>query len=110
MRSVRMRVSVSEGPPAADGTINVIGRDGYVCAHAWIGRVVVARAAAANERQRRRVRSLVGSMIISPLVAPPRSGKGIVICSRHDTRLAVALYVRLHFPSGSSSFFFQRGV
>src|SRR5882724_6393068 len=34
MRGVTIRVNTSAGPPAANGTITVIGRDGYVCADA----------------------------------------------------------------------------
>src|SRR5689334_18154098 len=34
MRGVTMRAKTSAGPPAANGTITVIGRDGYVCAEA----------------------------------------------------------------------------
>src|SRR5947209_4322281 len=32
MRSARMRVRVSLGPPAPNGTMIVIGREGYTCA------------------------------------------------------------------------------
>ena len=47
MRSPRMRASVSVGPPAGNGTIIVIGRDGKVCA--WTGATpptAMAKAAA----------------------------------------------------------------
>jgi hypothetical protein len=36
MRSAMMRPIVSVGPPGANGTTSVIGRDGYDCAPAWL--------------------------------------------------------------------------
>ena len=46
MRSARMRVRVSLGPPAANGTMIVIGREGYSCAIALAAIPKVAATAA----------------------------------------------------------------
>ena len=43
MRSARMRIKVSPEPPAPNGTMIVIGREGYTCA---IALVVIPKVAA----------------------------------------------------------------
>src|SRR5262245_50988345 len=54
MRSATIRATTSCGPPAAVGTINMIGRDGYPSAPAACATVARAAAAAAREINRRR--------------------------------------------------------
>src|SRR5260370_15950429 len=63
-RAARMRPTVSEALPAANGTTNVIGRVGQF----WVGRVCVitdedasAIVSAAIERHRLKKRSMLGS-------------------------------------------------
>src|SRR5262245_17383609 len=56
MRSARSRPTTSVGPPAANGTIMVMGRDGYVCAVATLENVGATAAAPANCRNFRRGR------------------------------------------------------
>ena len=48
IRAPMMRPTVSNAPPAANGTTSVIGRDGYVCAYAASGEKMATTAIAAR--------------------------------------------------------------
>ncbi len=69
MRSPRMRASVSVGPPAGNGTIMVIGREGKVSAPAALKHPSVAASAAAPTASPVTVRNVVNFHVF-PLAFP----------------------------------------
>ena len=101
----RMRASVSIGPPAANGTIMVIGRFGQSCAAAG-----AASAARAGERQQMATthessRRCLTELILPRLILAASAGterRGDMMKSRHRVAARALLAVVLGF--GSSAF------
>src|SRR5271165_1719684 len=98
MRSAIIRPTASFGPPAGNGTMNVMGREGYDCPLAILGRDDSAVAPVARRKNWRRTRSMVSSRQLGQTEA----GQSVLKISREDVRPADGQSL-LPFEHGTSA-------